>query len=315
MQHLKAWLQANQMVKESGRFRVLHRMSVVSLLLLLAMAGMTMRSSQAAATPSVSPHARTGLVGGRANLVRPLTGYEGARSGWYWAGYEAVDRYSYKEINGHWTVPSVSGYGDAAVWVGFNGDPTEVPSDWNGPFVQIGTDSMASGDASCLTGWKQSKYFAWVNAIGHGGNELMGNCGEYLFPVNPNDQITASISLSGDYAYLALDDTSTGQDKVITFNNGQNLSEFTAEWIVERNPGELCPPRLANFGTISWSNALLKAGNNNWYPITYNSYLVNNMNDNGQPTGTLLAQVSGLSSGNTAFTVQWHSEGIDNPGC
>jgi hypothetical protein len=90
------------------------------------------------------------------------------------------------------------------------------------------------------------------------------------------------------------------------------LSEYTAEWILERS-GFNCPPRLANFGTAAFSNALLKAGDNTWHPISYNSYVIDDMYAN---TGTLLAQTSGLSSGNTAFSVQWHNVGNDrNPLC
>lgn len=243
--------------------------------------------------------------------LQPFTGYEGHHDGPIWAGYEAVDWYSYKEINGHWTVRSVSGaVGDAAQWVGFNGDPTWVPSDWSGPLVQTGTESLVreNQDPSCLGGPNPlPPYFAWVEVIGHGGNDLLGGCGEYLFAVNPGDQVTASITINGNYAYLAINDTTNGQDRVIPFNNGQNLSEYTAEWILERS-GFNCPPRLANFGTATFTNALLKAGNNVWYPITYNSYVVDNMVSN---TGALLAQTSGLSSGNTAFTVQWLSVGND----
>lgn len=294
MQHLKTGFPTKQ---AASAF-------LLTLLLILAVVG----RAQAAAVPA-----------GKANPARPLTGYEGSRNNTYWAGYEAVDWYSYKEINGHWTVPSVSGEGDAAQWVGFNGDPTEVPSDFAGPLVQIGTDSIATSnqDLSCLVGLKGSPppYFAWAQVIGHGDTYRFGGCGVYLFAVNPGDQITASISLSGDYAYLALDDTTNGRDWVKPYDNEQTMSEYTAEWTVERSPGDNCPPLLANFGTTAFSSALLKAGNNVWYPITYNSYLVNIMTDyyptNGHPFP--LTQVSGLSAGNTAFTVQWLSRGIE--GC
>jgi hypothetical protein len=269
---------------------------------------------------SASSHPWAGFQGGRAALVQPFTGNEGVRDSLNWAGYEAVDWYSYKEINGHWSVRSVSGVGDAAQWVGFNGDPNWVPSDWSGPLAQIGTDSIATSnqDLSCL-GQNVPHYFAWVEAIGHSQNgipqDLIGGCGEYLFAVNPGDQITASISISGNYAYLAINDTTNGQDRVITFNNGQNLSEYTAEWIVERS-GVNCPLRLANFGTASFTNALLKAGNNVWYPITYNSYVADNITNYGLSSGALLAKTSGLSSGNTAFSVQYIFSGSDkDPEC
>src|SRR5579871_700912 len=243
--------------------------------------------------------------------LKPFTGYEGHHDGPIWAGYEAVDWYSYQEINGHWAVRSVNGLvGDAAQWIGFNGDPNWVPSDWSGPLVQIGTDSVlqVNQDRSCIGGPNPlPPYFAWAEVIGHGAQDLLGGCGEYLFAVNPGDQITASITINGNYAYLAINDTTNGQDRVISFNNGQNLSEYTAEWIIERS-GWNCPPRLADFGTATFTNALVKAGNNVWYPITYNSYVIDDMVSN---TPILLAQTSGLSSGNTVFSVQWLSVGSD----
>lgn len=301
------------------------------LTLVLALSGSVSHLSGSRSTSASTPHRVSG---------GPFySGNEGSRSGNIWAGYEAVDWNSYQEINGDWTVVSVDPNvpnSDLSQWVGFNGDSNEVPqNDPNHPFsplVQIGTDSVMGNNvpiltapdpnneqASCMTNYPYPQtstaahYFAWAEVVGLDSNGmpknlLPGGCALYLFSVQPGQHIVASITFSGGNAYLAIDDTTSGEDQVKTFSYGQTLHEYTADWIVERAGADEDPLRLvgATPSAVGFNTALIKANNNVWYGINYNSYYADEMYNEHRTLSSCVktnaAVPGGLQSNGTAFS-------------
>jgi hypothetical protein len=192
-----------------------------------------------------------------------------------WSGY-AVTRKRFTSVSAAWTEPTAtcSGTAYSSFWVGLDGDTSNTVE-------QTGTDADCSGSTP--------QYFAWYEMYPKFPVNLRGT-------VRPGDKMTASVTTNGSGSFtLTISDTTQGWTN-ITNARLKSAKLASAEVIAEApsSSGGVLP--LANFGTVSFSNAkangaLLTSSTPNIDPITM------------QSGTTVKAQPSNISSG--SFTVTW----------
>ena len=168
-----------------------------------------------------------------------------------WAGYVARPPAGkhVRSVSGTWVEPAVrciagrASY--AAVWVGLGGFSQNA-----GGLEQIGSDSDCTSSGRAV-------YSTWFELPPAGARGLGVN-------VRPGDRITASATVIGRDATLALRDLTSGARASRTLRV-RNIDVSTAEWIVESPSG--CLPSgscrtlpLADFGQVSFTGATATLG-------------------------------------------------------
>ncbi|HUY76655.1 MAG TPA: G1 family glutamic endopeptidase [Ktedonobacterales bacterium] len=253
--------------------------------------------------------------GRRRNSHRqPLSGNEGTQYNPIFAGYEAVDWFAYKEIAATWTVPLVYDVGllpaATSQWIGFDGNSLEQPGCDYSPLVQTGTDSDVNirGQVSYY-GWyevNEPEYDANCHIIGD--HDLINNYFQGV-TINANDQINASISLSGNTFYFAFDDVTQKYDRVVsyTWSTSYTYKEYSAQFVIERptDPNTNQIYNLAVFETTSFTGCDLKWVSGQWHPINYGSYFDDWMTRNGNPTDPILAFADTSTFTGSSFTIDF----------
>ncbi len=156
---------------------------------------------------------------------------------------------------------------------------------------QLGTD------AQVVNG--KTTYYAWYEMYPAG--VVMINS----ITVNPGDTITASVSYSKGVFTLSLTD---GSQPVFSINKSDpSAARSSAEWIEEAPSSGSGVIPLADFGTVSFSNASATVGGqtaaiNGFTDKTYQVDMITQAD-------VLKATTSSLNSSGTGFTVTWDSSG------
>jgi hypothetical protein len=237
-----------------------------------------------------------------------------------WAGYIVYSKTgeNFSSVSGSWTQPSVavsSGRGYSAFWVGLGGASPQSQA-----VEQIGTS------ANVVKG--RTQYSAWYELIPAPETDLN-------IAVHPGDHISARVAVSGTNVTLSLSDQTTGQSasKTLPMSNPDTSS---AEWIAEapsaqtQTGGSQILP-LANFGTVTFTNASATAGGHTG-SISDPNWTVQEAQLSpsggigfpgagsimpgfpGQPTQSSAgATPSGLSDGGTSFSVSYSAAGGSQP--
>ncbi len=222
-----------------------------------------------------------------------------------WSGYAVTDpcaASTFEDVTASWTVASVSCLGVttdqySSQWIGIDGFASSTVE-------QDGTESDCRGGTA--------QYDAWYEMYGDpavdGGYEVELSPSQY--PVSPGDEITASVSISGEQWTLTLDDShwSGSFSTTIDFSGA---AESSAEWIVERP--ETCSncafPQLANFGTAFFSDANAATASSPAEPIT--DYSTTGMDMVNNADTSVLDEVdtpTDYGSGDS-FDVTWRATG------
>jgi hypothetical protein len=198
-----------------------------------------------------------------------------------WAGYAATGAAgTFTSVSTSWTQPAVTCSATntfSSFWAGLDGDGSQTVE-------QTGTEADCSGGAATYAGW----YEMFPNAPVFYNN-----------PVDPGDAMSASVVANGGGAFtLTLSDATQGWTQT-THQTSATATLASAEVIAEApSNGTVLP--LANFGTVSFSNATANGapiGNANVSELTMVS-----------AGGTTEATPSALTGG-TNFTVTWDSSG------
>jgi hypothetical protein len=241
-----------------------------------------------------------------------------------WAGYEATPGYGsggFSDVSGSWVAPQANcsaGTGTySAFWVGLGGGGNSQSLE------QIGTqaDCSSSGQAS---------YFAWYELVPSAPVQLS-------LQINPGDQIGARVHVSGSSVRVSLTDQTTGGSVNRTLQMS-NPDISSAEWIAEAPStcqggaaGSCTPLPLADFGTVSFSNATATAdgytgtiSDSNWsaQAVTldpsqdaFSGGYGYTPDGSAASTGsTAGAQASGLSSDGSSFSVSYSASGASSSG-
>jgi Peptidase A4 family len=192
-----------------------------------------------------------------------------------WSGY-AVTGGRFTSVSAAWTQPSAtcSGTAYSSFWVGLDGDTSNTVE-------QTGTDADCSGSTP--------QYYAWYEMYPKFPVNLR-------YTVRPGDKMSASVTTDGRGGFtLTISDATQGWSN--TTNARLKSAKLASAEVIAEAPsssGGVLP--LANFGTVSFSNAkangaLLTSSTPNIDPITM------------QSGSTVKAQPGNISSGN--FSVTW----------
>lgn len=165
-----------------------------------------------------------------------------------WAGYIITSDLENPQvigINASWTVPRIGVFSSDAfssAWIGIGGYSDKT-------LIQTGTEHDS------ING--QEYYSAWYEMLPDEAIRIN------TVSVLPGDVITASITLiNSDMNQWAIriHDVTKGQGFYRTFT--YNSSRLSAEWVVERPHVNDEITRLANFGTITFTDSHAKIGDN-----------------------------------------------------
>ena len=194
-----------------------------------------------------------------------------------WAGYAATGR-TYHSVSASWTQPTVTcAAGEtsySSFWIGLDGDISRTVE-------QIGTG------ADCING--TPTYYAWYEMY----PKLSG---QLPITIGAGDSISASVVAGTNGAFTLTLSVNSGAPQTITGSN-RHAALSSAEVITEapsRNHGPFGTLSLANFGSVSFSNASVDGA-----PLSASSPDEITM----QQGPTVKAQPSALSDG--SFSVTW----------
>ncbi len=215
-----------------------------------------------------------------------------------WSGYADPDG-TFSSVAATWTVPKVTcqstGAAYSAEWVGIDGYTSD-------------TVEQDGSEADCSKG--TASYDAWFEM--YGDNSVNNNYEVELstssYPVSYGDVISASVKVSGTTWTLSLVDSSS-HGWTFSTNETFSAAQSSAEWIVERpetcnnNKGSCSLTKLANFGTVSISNASLSTTTVSNGPI--NSAAAQAIEMVSSTGSSVLALPSGLGAGGNSFTDTW----------
>ena len=170
-----------------------------------------------------------------------------------WSGYGAATNLSspatgsVTAVSGSWVVPTVTaprrGTYYSSAWVGIDGLSDSTVE-------QIGTEQDVSKGTAHYDAWWEM----YSSGLGQPEQVISG------FKIKPGDSITASVQYTGS-GNFALKITDTTENESFTTTQNTNVtqsptaSQSSAEWIVEAPSVGGRQASLANFGTITFSNA------------------------------------------------------------
>ena len=144
-------------------------------------------------------------------------------------------------VSGTWKVPTVTGSGTtySSVWVGIDGYGSSTVE-------QLGTEQDVVNGKAEYSVWYEM-YPAWSIDI----NSMS---------IAPGDAISASVTYfaTGTHAgqfQLSITDTSQSSDSFTTYQTASQAQRSSAEWIVEAPSNGTSTLPLANFGSVTFSNA------------------------------------------------------------
>ena len=210
-----------------------------------------------------------------------------------WGGYVATSSYSNPSpvmsgVSGSWTVPKVTVTPDdrfSAAWVGIGGQVDST-------LIQVGTEHDSIGGLESYSAWYELLPDASINIT--------------TVQVRPGDKINASIVLVdavADSWVINIMDVTTGQQYSQDFV--YNSSRLSAEWIVERPTVNNGLAALADFGSITFTNAMA-AKNDTAMAINKFSFAQIAMYDR---RNNQLVSISSLGSDGESFTVSYLASG------
>jgi len=153
-----------------------------------------------------------------------------------WSGYADTGS-GYSEVSGSWTEPSASCGSEltlAAFWVGIDGFSS-------GSVEQDGTL------IECYDGTPYQ--YSWWEMYPTNAIQVVGES------VEPGDQITASVNVSGTNYLLTVLDTTDPANDISTTQSCSDCANSSAEWIAEAPSGSDGIYPLTDFGTWTLTNA------------------------------------------------------------
>jgi hypothetical protein len=197
-----------------------------------------------------------------------------------WSGY-AVTGGTFNSVSGTWTVPTVNcngaATGGSSTWVGLDGDG-------NSTVEQLGTTQ------DCL--WGGASYSAWYELYPQAEIGLPSK-----YTVNPGDVIhawTQYINTKDEY-WFHMQNRTRGWtwDLYVASPTSPRPTNTSAEWIEEQYSCFYTCSWLANFGTVTFTEAVASRPSAPQQPISAFPYDAISMVDG---SGVVKAQPSALSA-------------------
>jgi len=159
-------------------------------------------------------------------------------SNWAGAVWDSEPAGTFKSVTGTFTVPTPKGSnGAASAWVGIDGDTCGTA------ILQTGIDFTISNGKVSYDAW-----YEWFPDFAHDFSGITISAGNQI-----KLTVTASTTKSGT---AVIQNLSTGQTVTKSLTSTSALCQENAEWIVEdfEEGGGLVP--FANFGTVTFTNAV-----------------------------------------------------------
>ena len=208
-----------------------------------------------------------------------------------WSGYAVTGaKNSVSYVAGSWVVPTANtktnGY--SSVWVGIDGFSSSTVE-------QIGTDAdVVNGSAT---------YYAWYEMYPSPSMTI-------AMTVRPGDSITGSVTYAGNNGFtLTIKDVTESETFTKTLT-AAGAARSSAEWIVEAPSSNYGVLPLANFGTVTFTNADATI-NGATDPINYwQSYAINMESGSRVEASTSALSDSGTVS---SFTVTYNATSTVTP--
>jgi hypothetical protein len=208
-----------------------------------------------------------------------------------WGGY-AVQGTDFTNVSGSWVEPAVKCSGTAdkysSFWVGIDGYVSNSVE-------QLGTDSDCIGTTPSYYMWWEMYPAASVNPS------------KSTYPVKPGDSLTASVTESGTTWTLTITNTTRSWTFTKVKVTSKKFAQSSAEWIAESPEVGGGIAKLANFGTMGFTNCTAAIASGASQPIsaftTKSGPHAITMNN---PAGTIRATPSALDPTGEQFTMTWH---------
>jgi hypothetical protein len=162
-----------------------------------------------------------------------------------WAGYQIASQSGdgFSKVSGSWIEPTVdcaAGHDQASFWVGLGGS-----GGGTGALEQAGTGASCDGSGTAT-------HNAWYELLPAAPVQLD-------LAISPGDRVSSTVSVSDTTVTVYMADQTTGKAVTKTLQM-DSPDASTAEWIAEApsacdGSGNCQPMTLANFGTVTFSNA------------------------------------------------------------
>ena len=198
-----------------------------------------------------------------------------------WSGYAANGASgSDTSVSSSWTQPAIScdSGGDtySSFWVGLDGFN-------NSALEQTGTE------ADCIGG--QAEYGAWWEV-------LPASESPYNVPVEPGDQLTATVTDNGGSFAMTLTDSTEGWSKTTNHAGSSGFQDSSAEVIAEATSvgGEIA--QLSDFGSVGFSGSTANGS-------ALGDAAPDEITMQNDQSGDVMAQPGGISGG--SFGVTWEN--------
>jgi hypothetical protein len=209
-------------------------------------------------------------------------------SSYNWSGYadSAVTPGTFTSVSGRWVTPRVTCTREdqiSSAWVGLDGYSSSTVE-------QAGTVSW------CYLG--RPTYFTWYEMYPASTVQVGSS-------LRPGDRITASVTRTGSlYRLTLVDSTRPANSFSVTSSCSLSTCKATsAEWIVERPSFPIGIAPLADYSTLTFTNASQTAGG---IPGTISGFTPNYKVGMIDATTTYgLSVPSALFAGGTSFTTRW----------
>ena len=208
-----------------------------------------------------------------------------------WAGYivsSEANKPQVVGINASWSVPRIGVFSSNAyssAWIGIGGQSEKT-------LIQTGTEHDSVNG--------QEYYYVWYEMLPDTAVRID------TMNVSPGDVITASIILINSNMNqwaIRIHDVTNNQGFYRTFI--YNSSRLSAEWIVERPHVNNQISLLANFGTLTFTDAYAKVGNTVGAIANFSYSQITMTTDLSKQ----LTSVSSLGEDGTSFSVTYLNSG------
>jgi len=218
-------------------------------------------------------------VAHRSTGVRGLSQVESTN----WSGYADTGS-GFSKVSASWTEPTGVSSGRrttslAAFWVGIDGYSSDT----------------VEQDGTLIESYEGTVYYYdWWEIYPENDVQVVAD-------VSPGDQITATVTRSGDSYTLAVTDATHPADSFTTTQTYSGAADSSAEWIAEAPSGSSGIYPLTDFGTVSFSGASVTEGSTSGVISSFTDDEITMVTS----SGAVEAQPGALNSSGNGFSVAW----------
>jgi hypothetical protein len=224
-------------------------------------------------------HSPTAQVIRRGTAVKGLSQVESTN----WAGYADTGS-SFSSVSASWTEPTGISSGRrttslAAFWVGIDGYSSDT----------------VEQDGTLIESYEGTVYYYdWWEIYPENDVQVVDN-------VDPGDQITATVTRSGDSYTLSVTDSTHTADSFSTTQTYSGAADSSAEWIAEAPSGSDGIYPLTDFGTWTDTNSTVTEGTTAGVISSFTDDEITQVTSRG----AVEDQPSALNSSGNGFTTTW----------